>query len=207
MQRRIIALLTVLLLALAACGGDDTTDEGAATATTEPPAESTETEMATEMDTEMSTEMETEMSTEMETEMGEATEGQTIVDIATSNEDFSTLAELVTTAGLAETLSGEGPFTVFAPTNEAFDAVDAATLEELQNDTDQLTTVLQNHVVEGAVTSDQLEDGMTVTTLAGNEVEVSIDGDTVMIGDATVTMADVEASNGVIHAIDTVLLP
>lgn len=200
MQRRMIALLTVLLLALAACGGDDA-DETAATETTEPPAAVTETE------TEMATEMETEMATEMETEMAEATEGETIVDIATSNEDFSTLAELVTTAGLAETLSGEGPFTVLAPTNEAFEAVDAATLEELQNDTEQLTTVLQNHVIEGAVTSDMLEDGMTVTTLAGNEVEVSIDGDTVMIGDATVTMADVEASNGVIHAIDTVLLP
>lgn len=201
MSRRLIALLSVLLLALAACGGDDTEEATTDAATTEPAAE------ATEMETEMATEMETEMATEMETEMGEATEGQTIVDIATSNEDFSTLAELVTTAGLAETLSGEGPFTVFAPTNAAFEAVDSATLEELQNDTEQLTTVLQNHVVEGEVTSDMLEDGMTVTTLAGNEVEVSIDGDTVMIGDATVAMADVQASNGVIHAIDAVLLP
>ena len=195
MSRRILALLSVLLLALAACGG---AEDDIAAETSEPVAETTtEPAMASEP-----------MATDMSSEMGsEAMTGDTIVDVASSNPDFSTLVELLTTAGLAETLSGEGPYTVFAPTNEAFETVEAATLEELRNNPEQLATVLQNHVVEGNLTADQLSDGMTVTTLAGNELEVSIDGDTVMIGDATVVNPNVQASNGVIHAIDSVLVP
>ncbi len=121
---------------------------------------------------------------------------------------FSTLVTAVTEADLAETLSGEGPFTVFAPTDDAFAAFDPATLDAaLASPDGLLTEVLLNHVVEGAVLSSDLEDGMEIETLGGGTLTVSINGNTVMIGDATVVMADVEASNGVIHAIDTVLLP
>ncbi len=135
-------------------------------------------------------------------------EGNTIVDVAVGTDGFSTLVTAVTEAGLAETLSGEGPFTVFAPTDDAFAAIDPATLDAALADPDGLLTdVLLNHVVEGAVLSSDLSDGQEITTLGGGTLTVTIDGDTVMIGDATVVMADVEASNGVIHAIDTVLLP
>ena len=131
----------------------------------------------------------------------------TIVETAQGNEDFSTLVEAVTAADLAETLSGEGPYTVFAPTNEAFDALPDGALDELLADTEQLTEVLTYHVVPTSAMAADLSDGQELETVQGDMLTVSIDGDTVMIGDATVTMADVEASNGVIHAIDTVLMP
>jgi uncharacterized surface protein with fasciclin (FAS1) repeats len=109
--------------------------------------------------------------------------------------------------GLVETLSGEGPFTVFAPTDEAFAALPEGTVEGLLADTDALTAVLTYHVVPGAVMSGDLSDGMMATTVNGADITVSIDMGTVMINDATVTTADIETSNGVIHVIDSVILP
>ncbi|MFP5487205.1 MAG: fasciclin domain-containing protein [Acidimicrobiia bacterium] len=136
----------------------------------------------------------------------------TIVDVAASTEGFSTLVAAVQAAGLVETLSGEGPFTVFAPTDDAFAAaLDALglTAEELLADTDTLTSILTYHVVAGEVPSSDVVtlDGQNVATVNGAEIAISVDGDTVMVNDATVTAVDVEASNGVIHVIDTVLLP
>ena len=134
-------------------------------------------------------------------------ESMNIVETAQGNEDLSTLVTAVTEADLVETLSGDGPFTVFAPTNEAFDALPAGALDELLANTDELTNVLTYHVVPSAAMAGDLSDGQELETVNGEMLTVSIDGDTVMINDATVTQADVEASNGVIHIIDGVLMP
>ena len=130
-----------------------------------------------------------------------------IVETAVAAGNFTTLVAAVEAAGLVETLSGEGPFTVFAPTDEAFAALPEGTVEGLLADTEALTAVLTYHVVPGAVMSGDLSDGMMATTVNGADITVSIDMGTVMINDATVTTADIETSNGVIHVIDSVILP
>ena len=145
----------------------------------------------------------------------------TIVEVAQGNGDFSTLVSAVTAAGLGDTLSGEGPFTVFAPTNDAFGKIPEATLTELTtNDTETLGNILTYHVVEGnvdaATLTKAIEDagdaGYTVTTVGGGTLTAKlVDGNVVLTdaagGTSTVTATDVAASNGVIHVIDTVLMP
>jgi len=130
-----------------------------------------------------------------------------IVDIAASNDEFSTLVTAVQAAGLVETLKGDGPFTVFAPTNEAFAALPAGTVEGLLEDPEALANILTYHVVPGAVTSDQLAgQRLSVATVQGDNVH--IDGTNgVTVEGANVIQADIIASNGVIHVIDSVLLP
>ncbi len=130
-----------------------------------------------------------------------------IVDTAIAAGNFETLVAAVQAAGLVETLKGEGPFTVFAPTDAAFDALPEGTVESLLEDTDALTEILTYHVVPGAVMSGDLSDGMTAATVEGSEIEISITDGTVMVDGATVTAADIEASNGVIHVIDAVIMP
>lgn len=132
--------------------------------------------------------------------------GSTIVDVAAEAGSFTTLLAAAEAAGLVETLSGEGPLTVFAPTDAAFAALPEGTVEGLLENTDALTAVLTYHVVAGSVMSGDLSDGMTAATVNGAEITVAL-GDGVMINDATVVAADIEASNGVIHVIDAVLLP
>jgi uncharacterized surface protein with fasciclin (FAS1) repeats len=131
----------------------------------------------------------------------------TIVDIAASDDTFSTLVAAVTAADLVETLSGEGPFTVFAPTNEAFAALPDGVLEALllPENKPMLVKILTYHVVSGNVASTDLVAG-AVPTVEGSDIMVSL-GDSVTVNNATVILADVEASNGVIHVIDTVILP
>jgi len=132
-----------------------------------------------------------------------------IVQLGEAAGNFNTLVAAVKAAGLTETLSGAGPFTVFAPTDTAFEAALKAlgiTAEEALN-LPNLGDILKFHVASGKVMSTDLSNGMKVPTLEGSELTVTIDGKTVKIGDATVTQADVEASNGVIHIIDKVLLP
>lgn len=131
----------------------------------------------------------------------------TIVDVAASNEAFSTLVTAVKAAGLVETLSSEGPFTVFAPTNDAFARLPEGTLEALLEDREKLTSILTYHVVAGKVTSDEVVGLDRATTVNGAELRIRTENGAVMINDATVTQADVMADNGVIHVIDTVLLP
>ncbi|AZL59512.1 fasciclin domain-containing protein [Tabrizicola piscis] len=132
-----------------------------------------------------------------------------IVDIAASDDQFSTLVAAVTAAGLVDTLKGDGPFTVFAPTNAAFEALPAGTVENLlkPENKDQLIKILRYHVVPGAVTSDQLAgQRLDVATVQGQTVH--IDGrNGVKVNRSRVTTADIIASNGVIHVIDRVLLP
>lgn len=138
-----------------------------------------------------------------------ATSG-TIVDIAAASESFQTLVAALTEAELAEVLQGEGPFTVFAPTDEAFAALPEGTLDELllPENRDTLVKILTYHVVPGAIMSDELASG-EVATVEGNLVNVMVDPtqETVMVNDATVIQADIPATNGVIHAIDQVILP
>ncbi len=150
--------------------------------------------------------------TESESVEQASDEPGTIVDVAVANGSFTTLVAAVQAAGLDTTLSGEGPFTVFAPTDDAFAAaLDALglTAEELLADTATLESILTYHVVAGEVPSSDVVtlDGQSVATVNGAEVAISVDGDTVMVNDATVTAVDVEAANGVIHVIDGVLLP
>jgi len=134
--------------------------------------------------------------------------GMNIVETAAADERFSTLVAAVEAAGLVETLSGEGPFTVFAPVNDAFAALPEGTVESLlmEENRDQLVSILTYHVVPGAVMSTDLSDGMMATTVQGSDITVSI-GEGVMINDANVVIADIETSNGVIHVIDSVILP
>jgi uncharacterized surface protein with fasciclin (FAS1) repeats len=132
-----------------------------------------------------------------------------IVDIAAGNSEFSTLVAAVSAAGLVDTLKGDGPFTVFAPTNAAFAALPSGTVDTLllPENKDQLVKVLTYHVVPGAVTSDQLAgQRLSVSTVQGQNVHVN-GTHGVKVNDATVTSADIVASNGVIHVIDKVLLP
>ena len=121
----------------------------------------------------------------------------------------STLVTAVSTAKLVDTLKGEGPFTVFAPTNAAFEKLGDEQVQSLlePENRDQLTKVLTYHVVAGTLTAADLSDGQKLETVAGETLTVKVDGDTVMIGDASVVQPDVEASNGVVHVIDGVLTP
>lgn len=129
-----------------------------------------------------------------------------IVETAASNPEFSTLAKLIGDAGLTQTLSGPGPFTVFAPTNAAFAKVPAKTMAELAADKARLTAVLTFHVVPGNVMAADVKQG-NVKTVQGANVALSRAGTFVTVEDAMVTKADIKATNGVIHAIDTVLIP
>ena len=124
--------------------------------------------------------------------------------------DLSTLVSAVGAAELAETLQGDGPFTVFAPTNDAFSRRrpgDARRTARARRARQQLTDILTYHVVPGELMAADLQDGQELETVQGGKLQVSVEGDTVRVGDATVAMADVDASNGVVHVIDAVLMP
>ena len=136
-----------------------------------------------------------------------AVEANTIVDIAAADDRFETLVAAVTAADLAGTLSGDGPFTVFAPTDDAFDALPEGTVEGLLEDIPALTEVLTYHVVSGDVRAADVVTLNAATTLQGDAVDIRVEGDNVFLNEAQVIITDIEASNGVIHVIDAVLLP
>jgi uncharacterized surface protein with fasciclin (FAS1) repeats len=132
---------------------------------------------------------------------------ETVVDVVINSDAHNTLETAVTLARLAGTLSGDGPFTVFAPTDDAFNAADPVTIQAALDDPDGLlTTVLTYHVVAGAVTSDMLSTGL-VPTFQGESLDVVVDNGTVTVNGATVIQPDIEVDNGVVHVIDGVLLP
>jgi uncharacterized surface protein with fasciclin (FAS1) repeats len=164
-------------LAVAGCGGDDSSSEGAATT-----AAPTGTTM-------------------------EETMQENIVETAVAAGDFTTLTSLVEQAGLAETLSGEGPFTVFAPTDDAFAKVPRETLESLAADPEALKAVLLYHVVDGEARATDVAQLSSAETLNGESVKLDTTDGGVKVNDARVVQADVTASNGVIHVIDEVLIP
>ena len=192
-MRRILPLAAVLAIALttAACGNDDT-ETGAAAAPASTSATATPSPSPSE-----------------------SMAGSDIVDTAVAAGDFTTLAAALEAAGLVETLKGEGPFTVFAPTDAAFAKLPAGTVDTLLKDPKgDLTQILTYHVVPGKVLAADVVklDGQKVTTVQGGDLTVGVDGDKVSLTDAAgntvnVTATDVEASNGVIHVIDGVLMP
>lgn len=179
------AIVPALAFGVSACGGDDDEPADTTTATTEMESGSDGASMS-----------------------DEAASGD-IVDLAMGNQDLSTLTDAVVAADLTGTLKGEGPFTVFAPTNEAFAALPPAELKRLLKPANQaeLADILTYHVVPGEAKAADLEDGQMLETVQGGKLEVSVQGDTVTVGGATVSQADVMASNGVVHVIDSVLLP
>ena len=132
-----------------------------------------------------------------------------IVALASETPSLSTLVQALQAADLVGALQGAGPYTVFAPTNEAFAALPAGTLDNLlkPENKQQLADILKYHVVEGNVKSTDLTNNMSAKTLNGADLKVMLNGSNVMINDANVTMADVAASNGVVHVIDKVILP
>ena len=136
---------------------------------------------------------------------------KTIVEIAASNPDFSTLVAAVKAAGLAETLSGDGPFTVFAPTNAAFEKLPKGTVESLlkPENKEKLAGILKYHVMAGKVmAADAIKlDGKSAKTVQGSSAPIIVKGGVVYIGDAKIVKTDIVGSNGVIHVIDTVILP
>jgi uncharacterized surface protein with fasciclin (FAS1) repeats len=182
-----IALAGTLALVGAACGDDDDSADEAPATTEAGPGEG---------------------------EASASGQPDTVVDVAASDANFSTLVTAVDAAGLTGTLSGEGPFTVFAPVNEAFAGLPAGTVDTLLAPANQaqLASVLTYHVVPSKVLSSDLSDGMTVTTVQGQPLKVGVQGDTVTLTDASgntasVVQSDVAAGNGVVHVIDHVLLP
>ena len=210
------ALAIAGALALAACGSDDNSSDDATSspATTEAMAEDEMTETTDDMtDDDMTDDDMTddEMSDDMSDEEMAAAEGDLVV-VASSRDDLTILVAAVEAAGLAGTLANDGPFTIFAPDDEAFmDYLGemGMTVEDALADTTFLTTLLQGHVVEAADDSGMVA-GMVdnpFVNLAGTELPVTVDGDTITIGGAEIVEADIFATNGVIHVIDTVLEP
>jgi uncharacterized surface protein with fasciclin (FAS1) repeats len=129
-----------------------------------------------------------------------------IIDTATNNGSFNTLVAAIQAAGLVDTLNGNGPFTVFAPTDEAFNKLPAGTVDALLKDIPKLKKILTYHVVSGKVLAADVVKLKTAKTVEGSEVKIDASNG-VKINDATVAAADVAADNGVIHVIDTVLIP
>jgi len=130
-----------------------------------------------------------------------------VTTVATSNPDFSTLVTALEKADLVDTLKGMGPFTVFAPTNAAFAKIPADELRRILADKDLLTSILLYHVLPGTVYSAGLTDGMNAETLAKKPIRITVNDNGVMINRSKVTMADISGTNGVVHVIDTVLIP
>ena len=211
---RILAIgLAVSLLAVA-CGDDDAAESAVAPEPAPPSTEAPEAAAAPEPEPAAPAEPEAvEPAPEPEPEAEAEAEGPgTVVEVAVGSGAFPTLVAAVQAAGLVDVLSGEGPFTVFAPTEEAFAAALAAlgmSAEDLLADTELLTAVLTYHVLPVAAPAEVVVtlDGQSVATVNGAEVVISVAGGAVMVNEATVVAADIAASNGVIHVIDTVLLP
>ena len=131
----------------------------------------------------------------------------TIVDVAVGDGRFTTLVAALQAAELAQTLQGEGPFTVFAPVDDAFAKLPAGTVEALLEDVPTLTNILLYHVVAGSAKAADVVTLDSATTLQGDTVRITVDGNTVRLNDPQVLITDIEAENGVIHVIDSVLIP
>jgi uncharacterized surface protein with fasciclin (FAS1) repeats len=182
-KMKLFAVAAFSAIALFSCGTGETNETTAdTTATTAPAADTVATAPATPA---------------------------TVVDIAVGSADHTTLVAAVKAAGLVETLSGAGPFTVFAPTNAAFEKLPKGTVESLLTPEKKadLTGILTYHVVSGSFKAADLKDGQMVKTVNGKELKVTIKDGTVMIDGAVVTAADLVAGNGVVHVIDAVVLP
>jgi uncharacterized surface protein with fasciclin (FAS1) repeats len=199
-MKRVLAGFSMMALAtaLSACGGDDDADvdmrddDVVVSRDAQPPMMDDDDDMAMDVDT-----------------ADEPVVDETIVDVAAGNSDFSTLVSLVQLAGLQDDLAGDGPFTVFAPNNAAFQKLPAETVDMLRmpQNREQLAALLQYHVVDGETMSSDLSGEMTVSTLSGDELRIDAANTPATVNEAVVLTTDILASNGVIHVIDTVLLP
>ena len=218
MSTRLLRLLAVLLavsLVAAACGDDENAEPPVPTPTpSEPPQAEPEPEPSEPPEAAPAPAPEPDEPPEEDPEPAdpEPAGPGTVVEVAVESGQFSTLVAAVQAAGLVEVLSGDGPFTVFAPTEEAFAAALVAlgmSAEDLLGNTELLTAVLTYHVLPLAAPAETVLtlDGESIATVNGAEVTVTVDGGAVMVNDATVVATDIEASNGIIHVIDTVLLP
>lgn len=204
---RLAAGVVGLGLIAAACGDDSDDDSAADTTAAEETTTTVEQSETTSAD-EDSTETSASEAGEDDAAGADAAAEGDIVEVAVAAGDFTTLATALEAAGLVETLQGEGPFTVFAPTDAAFEALPAGTLDELLADQEALTNVLTYHVVEGEVPAADVVNLTEATALNGDTITISVQGEDVILNDSVqVVTTDVEASNGVIHVIDAVLLP
>jgi uncharacterized surface protein with fasciclin (FAS1) repeats len=194
MKKTMLSLAVVAAIVLSSCAGEEKKSETTETTTTT--TEAPKMEAAKE---------------EAGVMVGGANmvPSKNIVENAAGSADHTTLVTAVKAAGLAETLSGVGPFTVFAPTNAAFDKLPTGTVETLVKPESKakLTGILTYHVVPGALKAADLKDGQKLKTVQGEELMVSVKDGKVMINGANVTIADVVSSNGVTHVIDAVLMP
>ena len=177
---RLAAALAVVALTAAACGSSDSKSDSSSD--TKPAKEAAASDTSASTDT-------------------------TIVAVASGNPDFSTLVTAVTKAGLVETLSGPGPFTVFAPTNAAFAAIPADQLNAILADKAQLTKILTYHVVPGEVMAADLEPEQMVKTVEGQDLDIKVTNGAATVNGCNIVTTDIKASNGVVHVVDCVLLP
>jgi uncharacterized surface protein with fasciclin (FAS1) repeats len=197
MRRTVILALIGAAVAVSACSSS-----GAATPAPATPA-------ATEAPASMApSEAPSESMAASESPMASESAAKDIVETATEAGSFKTLLTAATAAGLVDTLKGPGPFTVFAPTDDAFAKLPEGTLDDLLKDPEALTNILLYHVVQGKVTSDQVVGLTSADTVAGPAIKISTKDGSVYLNDTVkVVTTDIEASNGVIHVIDGVLLP
>ncbi|HSJ45270.1 MAG TPA: fasciclin domain-containing protein [Euzebyales bacterium] len=196
----LLGLLAAALLLLAACSsaeetGGTATEGGGAADASEPTDDTIVSEPALDETSEPAADAEGE------------TSGQSLADVAADNPQLTQLVQALEAAGLTSALQDAGPLTVFAPNNDAFASLDRSDLTELLANPQQLGDILRYHVVEGAVTSSDMEDGQTLTTLEGSDLTVSVDGSTISVDGAEVVEPDIEAGNGVIHIINGVIRP
>jgi uncharacterized surface protein with fasciclin (FAS1) repeats len=197
-SRTLILLAAALAVVAAACS---TSDDADTTTTTADAATTTEAPTTTE-------EMTDTTETTIDTETTEAaTPDQSIAGIVATSEGFSTLLAAVEAADLVETLDTGGPFTVFAPTDDAFAKLPEGTVEGLLEDTEALTDVLLYHVVEGEVPAEDVVNLESATTLQGSDVAIIVDNGVFLNEDVQVIATNVFATNGVVHVVDSVLLP
>jgi uncharacterized surface protein with fasciclin (FAS1) repeats len=202
MRKTLILALIGAAVAVSACSSAATATKAPATATTAPATSAPAESMAAE------SMAPAESMAASEAPMASTTATKDIVETATAAGSFKTLLTAATAAGLADTLKGAGPYTVFAPTDEAFAKLPAGTVEGLLKDPEALKKILLYHVVSGKVTSDQVVKLTSADSVAGPAIKISVKDGSVYLNDTVkVVTTDIEASNGVIHVIDGVLLP
>ncbi len=219
-ESRLVGLaLTAMVLVACNGGATDTTVAGVGTtvdvASTAPSTDDTEprTDDTTTDDTEPRTEDTSTDVTEPRTDDTASTAGtgaeggETIVDVAAGIGRFATLLSAIDAAGLTEELAGAGPYTLFAPTDDAFADLPEGSLEEILADPAQLEPFLLYHVVPGEYLAADLVTETSLATAQGSDLPVTVEGETVTVGDATIVESDIAAGNGVIHVIDQVLIP
>ena len=206
MKREIISSVVVFALMFSGCAGSETGTDTTATVATETQQTDTAPQAPMDPDTDMSAEGKTDTNISADNKVGRE---MNILAMLRENPNLSTLVDLIRAADLVVTLESPAPYTLFAPTNEAFAALPAGTLEALKQSGNkyELTKLLQAHILPNRITAVEMKDSMPMKTAQGEEVIVKRNGENLQVGGANVIMTDVSASNGVIHVVDKVLVP